>query len=567
MRITKDTGAISVLLMILLLLCSAILGGLASYLWVMSSYYNMPENPSLLVVENVNFPIGNFSYFNVTVLNPSNSASDANITAFNLTVQETNETYSVMTTEYPEPLPFLLAIGTRQTFKCIENWGSFAGDTVRIEPVANASAASTWYVTPSAKLVITPSFDPSAGVQNFSLTVENPAESAMNLTVSDVRIFSESINATPTLSPYTFVVAPNTTQVFRCDRNWEDLRGLNITVTVETLEGYESSYETTILGAAPYVADVSFDYADSTYFNVTIGNSEDATVPATISSVNVIFQNGTVYSPTTRFPPLNTVFSSVYPNRTVVFECAWAWTQDRSADITVDAYTKEGFTVSNMTARTPPSIAWNMTSVNFDLDDLGHFVVNVTNALSSLNSVDVSMIQLNDQNTTLSPSSTLLHPGENATLACAIDWTNLIGQSVSVTAITDDGMNISTTVTLPALKLELSEEAAWEKSPIPYVNITVTNSNNSLANATLVEVAFGVGNQTYKIDGNLTNPSLSPNGNIVTRGNNLTISCPWNWISYPDSDLTITVHASALVLQTSVDLSVSQSFKIPEYTP
>ena len=79
--------AVSTLTVIVLMLCSAVFGALVSYLWVMSGYYNMPENTTLLIVEDVVFPISNARYFNATILNPSNSASDATITAICLSIE------------------------------------------------------------------------------------------------------------------------------------------------------------------------------------------------------------------------------------------------------------------------------------------------------------------------------------------------------------------------------------------------------------------------------------------------------------------------------------------------
>jgi hypothetical protein len=526
----------------------------------MSSYYNMPENSTLLVVEDVNFPIGNFSYFNLTVLNPSNSASDVNITAFRLTVEETNETYDVATTEYPGQLPFLLARGTRQTFKCIKNWSNLAGDIVRLEPVAevNASTISYPYVTPKAKLTIAPDFDPSGTVQYFNLTVNNSAESAMNLTISEVKIFAESINATP---PLPLTLSPNQTEVLQCNRNWGDLIGQNLTITVGTIEGYESIYETDeLLGALPYIANVKFDYADTTFFNMTIGNSEDATVPAIISGAELVFQNGTVFPLSVRLPPLNTVLSTIPPNQSQTFVCDWAWTQYRNENITVRAYSRQGFTVYNMTVVTPAPIVWNVTDVAFDLDDTGRFLVNVTNMPCSLSDINVTMIQLNDQNLTPSPPFAVLASGNQMTFSCATNWTSLIGQTVEITAFTDNGLSISRITTIPFLGLRFLSEPTWEKSPIPYVNITISNSKNSLVNATLVKVIFKTENRTYEVDGTLTNPPLTPNGSILGKGESVTIACPWNWTLYSTSDLTVTI-------RTEDGTSISQTFKIPEYTP
>jgi len=558
LRVIRQIKAISTLLVILLLLCSAIIGALVSYMWVMSSYYNMPEDSTLLVVEDVTFPIGNFSYFNLTVLNPSNSASDVNITAFRLTVKETNETYDVATIEYPDQLPFLLARGTRQTFKCIENWSNFAGDTVRIEPIAAASTESYPYVTPREELTITPSFDSSQTVGYFNLTVANSENSIINLTISEISVLGQSLSGTTPALPY--VLPPSQAQVFQCERNWDDLRGLNVTVTVRTAEGYESTYETNQLqGAVLSIDEVRFDYADTKHFNITVHNAQDSTEAAILSMVNLTMANVSAITLGT-LPPLNIVDIPVSPNDTLVVECFWDWSTQRSMTVTVSVFTKQGFAAPTKTVVTPDAVVWNITEVKFDLSDTDHFLVNVTNTPCSLGDINVTMIQLNDQNLTLSPPSAVLASGEQVAFSCAVNWTSLIGQTVSITAFTDNGMSISRITTTPFLGLRFLNEPTWEKSPIPYVNITISNSNNSLVNATLVKVIFETENQTYEVDGTLTNPPLTPNGSVLRKGDNVTIACPWNWTLYPASDLTVTV-------QTEDGSSISQTFKIPDYTP
>jgi hypothetical protein len=550
--IIREKRAIATLILIFLLFCSAVFGALVSYMWVMSSYYNMPVDSTMLVVENATFPVANFSYFNVTVLNPSNSASDVNITAFLLYVEETNQTQSVTTTEYPGQLPFLLSRGTRQTFKCIQNWSNFAGDTARIEPVAaNASTRSSSYAMPKAKLIITPNFDPYTTVQYFNLTVENSADSVTNLTISQVQIFSENISVAPTLP---LVLLPNQTEVFRCNRNWEDLRGQNVTVTVRTLEGYESSYQTSALrGAAPSVTDIKFDYTDTTFFNVTIRNSEDATAPATISGIELVFSNGTVSPLNVRFPFLNTSYSSIYSNRSLTFICDWNWTQYRNESITVRAYSMENFTVSNMTTTTPPPTVWNMTSTSFDLEDLGHFLVNITNTPCSLAGVNITKVQLNDMDTTLSPPFAYLGPGANATLSCAINWTDFMGQTARVTVFTADGTNTSTVVMIPLAQLKLLGDSlvfgdlkgTTINATTPYVNITVSNSENSLLNLTISSIVLQAGNISQDLVESILYPEAVSGTYKVNVGEIVTFVCYSDYTKYvASSTISVTVYTA-----------------------
>ena len=81
----------------------------------------------------------------MTVLNPSNSASDVNMTAIRLILElGTADLYDITTTE--PTLPVLVRIGEEKTLKCSRNWSNFTGETVRIEAIAeNTSIKSHLY--------------------------------------------------------------------------------------------------------------------------------------------------------------------------------------------------------------------------------------------------------------------------------------------------------------------------------------------------------------------------------------------------------------------------------------
>jgi len=561
MRIISDVRAVSTFILIILILCSAVLGALISYMLVMSNYYNMPENTTLLIVENVAFPILDFTYFNVTILNPSNSASDVNITAIRLSVEGTDEIHDVTKTE-PEPLPFLITIGTRLTFKCKENWSNFAGETVRIEPVAeNASTKSYLYTTPKVKLILKPNFEDFESVEYFNLTIENSAESIINLTISEIKLFGTSINenVTPAL-PY--VLSTSQRQKFQCNWNWESLRGQNITITAKTAEGYETTYTTSrLLGVALYIPEVRFDYTDVTYFNLTISSSEDSTTTAIIDRINLTLQDGTPVNINETFPPIGipSIFNSVPPNQSRIFKCFWNWSEHRNETIAINAYTLEGFTIPSKTTNIPPTVVWNVTDVKFDLDDVKYFSVNVTNTPCSLHEINVTKILFDGNLTITDPPFAVLSSGEQITFNCTFDWKKFIGENITITVLTQDGLNVSKLITIPRVGLKLLDKPVISELIFSYINITVSNSNNSLQNVTITRIIFETGNATYEIDGALTYPKLAPDGYSFKIGEKVTIVCPWNWALYLGESLKVTVY-------TAEGFQVSRTW-YPPFTP
>lgn len=543
--VSRHIKGISTLALIILLLCAVIFGALLSYLWVMASYYNMPEKATMLVVEEVSFSVSDARYFNVTMLNPSSSVSDVNVTAIRLTLEGKNEVYDITTTE--PSLNFTMKRGTRQTFVCKKNWSNFAGEIVKIEPVAeNAEdVLITSYTAfpPNVKLKITPNFEEQIheSIDYFNLTIENlQPEPLINLTISEITVHGEIVNTTPQLPQ---VLMPNQNETFMCKRNWEDLKWINVTITVKTVEGYETTYVTNELpGAALYIDEIKFDYTDASYFNFTVSSSEYSTAEVTLSKVNVTFANGTSITPLT-MPPLQTLFVTVAPNQTSMpITCLWNWSANRNESITVTVYTKQNITVPSKTVTTPPEAVWNITGVKFDFDDVEHFTINVTNMLCSLREINIKNVLLNGENATIVDSSTSILPGEEITINCSLSWRNWINETVTVTVVTEEGQSLSRNVEIPAVELkllgdnlvfgDLRDQYPNITISIPYINITISNSINSIQNVTISKIILETGNKTYEIDGALTYPAIAPSGYVLNAGENVTIMCLWNWDLY-----------------------------------
>ncbi len=534
MRIRSNTKAISTFVMLILLLCSLVFGALLSYLWVMASFYNMPENKTLLLVEEVVFPTADARYFNVTILNPSNSAADANITAIRLTAQKSGETYNI--TAANPSLPFLLNRGSRQTLKCERNWSPLAGETVRIEPVAaDTSSVSPTLSVPETKLLVTPIFDAAKTVQYFNLSVTNSPQSEVNLTISEVLVFGMSIeNVTPTL-PLAEPLIPGDAKTLKCNWDWKSMGGLSVNVTAKTLEGFEATYTTEQLpGSIFHIENIKFNYSDPTYFNVTFNSSEDSTTTATLNRMNLTLQEETTVQVNNTVPPLGTSYAMIQPNRSTTFKCYWNWSNVRNMSITVSAFTTEGMTIHNKTARTPPDVVWNITDISFDLNELEQFSVKIRNTNSSLQNINVTKVELNEEEANF---TVLIPIGEETEIICPINWTDLRGQNATVTVHAHEAL--SKNLTLPSVSLNIVEAHFDSDDEAKSYNFTVQNNARSLLNATVsnVTVTFqeeGVIYVIYQAEGLNT---------VVEIGQNKTLRFSWDWTIHENLVVTITIHA------------------------
>jgi hypothetical protein len=437
---------------------------------------------------------------------------------------------------------------------------------VRIEPVAAKTSTKSYsYITPRVKLDLTPNFD-ERSVEYFDLTIENSAESIINLTLSEIMVNYELINenVTPSLTPPP-VLAPGQLETFRCNWNWDWAKvGMqNVTITVKTAEGYESAYITNeTQGAILYIDEIRFDYSDTSYFNLTVSSSEKSTIIAELNRVNLTLENETPITLNTTYPTnINKVPIPLVGNQSLPIKCLWDWNEHRNKTITVNLYTEQSFMAPSISVSTPSDIVWNITDVKFDFDDLDHFFVGVTNMPCSLHEINITKILLDENETIIDPPATI-QPSEQKVINCTLPWKDWINKTITINVFIETSLNVSKFTKIPPVELKLlGDEFVFgdlldqhTNRTIPYVNITISNSINSLQNVTITKITFETQNGTYEIDTTLTYPQLAPNGYILITGENITITCPWNWSLY------LLPHPIKVTVYTSEGLQVSRTW-------
>jgi hypothetical protein len=193
-----------------------------------------------------------------------------------------------------------------------------------------------------------------------------------------------------------------------------------------------------------------------------------------------------------------------------------------------------------------------MTDVKFDFDDVQHFLVNVTNTACSLQEINITKILLNSNQTTIG-LPIIIQPNETRTINCTFAWKNSINKTVTVNVFTKSNSNISRIIEIPAAELkllgnnfvfgELHDQPS--NTTTPYVNVTISNSVNSIKNVNITKIILSTHNKTYEIDGTLTYPQLTPNGTVLRIGETITMTCPWNWVLYLGPyPITVTVYTA-----------------------
>ncbi len=557
--------AVSTIILIILILCSAVFGAFLSYMWVMANFYLEPENVNLVITQ-VDFPVDHADYFYIKVMNPSHSPSKTNITEIYFSVEGNDKLYNVTDT-YPEALPILLEKGTNKTIKCNRNWGEFAGKTIAVHVSATgASGAEASAETKLVKLEATTRFNATVSCKQFNITITNSQNSAINLTLTKIKINMvaiENVTLLPNDQNITFPIPVFAGKPIslRCLYDWNTF--VNPKIRVETSEGYYVEASTNATASVLLlITNVVFNETKPDETSITVSNSQYSSTPVDISDIILTYRNGTQdqqyhINGTLTIPQFVPYYRLGIGNTTTFNHCIWNWRNYRDQNVTITMNVKQGFTPASETRKTPQPVVFKIKEVNFNLTDTSHFLVTVANMPCSLQNITIATIKVNETDVALNQTVNI---GEEKIFNCTFDWANLRGEEVNITAYTSDGLYaLPINITLPSVGLKiLVNEHDFAKSAegIPYVNVTIMNTHFSNRNVTITQIIFKTENTTATIDRALTNPVLVPNGYILAVNANITRLCPWNWTLYPNLDLTITV-------QTVEGFSISQAFQIP----
>jgi hypothetical protein len=155
---------------------------------------------------------------------------------------------------------------------------------------------------------------------------------------------SKKINATNPALPKVL----NRTQLvqFNCTWSWAEYSGKNVTLVVQTHEGY-SAHSHAVLLKALTITEVLFNPLDTDHYVVTVHNP--TWLNFTITAMNVTVEGQPPLNITVVIPPLPRILT---PDTNLMFMCEWNWAADQGKSVTVTVGTSEGY-VTSYTRRIP----------------------------------------------------------------------------------------------------------------------------------------------------------------------------------------------------------------------
>jgi archaellum component FlaF (FlaF/FlaG flagellin family) len=314
--------------------------------------FHLPSQTNITIEPPVQFFPQNATFFNVTVLNPSYSTSNATIQHIKVETPDGK----LHNTETPL-LPFSLQRGASKTFQSFWNWGNYTSLAARIHVYTSDGTESGLETRlPFMNFtVIDANLDPSRSVKNFNITVQNIGSST-SVSIIKILVNGTQVSTNP-MVPYILTNATDATPAtFVVNQDWEPLARTrsNVTITLQTLQGY-TPYLTV---RTPYVPDLSVQSVDfnptigTNHFNVTVFNAGVLSpIDLNISEVTVSvagsvtsIQNGT-WTAYTLPPPLE-LTTKLKQNKSTLIVCPLDWSTYRDQVATITVVTVQGFEVS-----------------------------------------------------------------------------------------------------------------------------------------------------------------------------------------------------------------------------
>jgi archaellum component FlaF (FlaF/FlaG flagellin family) len=358
MRLWTDVKALSTIAIILIILISAVIGGIITYAFTIATYIRIPEGTTVTITR-VYFDKENANSFKICILNPSYSPSNVEISRIAVSLKDEGKLYDIVETHPSIENGIVVPIGELLNITCSMvrrdnasiKWGlfagEFAGETVILHVFSSNSTGSNLEAKlPLVKLSINGDFNPKVSFKRFNVTLANDLNSEVNLTVNEVVFSNIEVEAMmPDLSEKPLIIHKNESVCLIFNGSWHGKSRTNI--TVNTKEGYVFCKEFKLEGANATIQDITFNKEETGHFNVSIFNHAESANYLNVTKIECKLENGT---------KLQFDFDSVgiLPNSTKTFRVNFNWANYREKSITLIAYFLQDFETAPIDVKTPP---------------------------------------------------------------------------------------------------------------------------------------------------------------------------------------------------------------------
>jgi hypothetical protein len=287
------------------------------------------------------------------------------------------------------------------------------------------------------------------------------------------------------------------------------------------------------------VTDIGINMQNTETFNITILNPTYSPTKAKITEISVATQDNQIHKILNLDPQLPYELDK---GKEETFNCYWDWGDYTSETLKVIVLVEDGsgavYEIETV------SVGLELTSVVFTTTDTQHFDVTIKNPEGSASDLNVTKITVTMENGTvfqvreITPSIPKMLPVDTSTkFTCSWDWTNYRGMNATINVYTLQGYAFHRTQTTPKPAQLSITDPVFDTSNVTFFEITVKNSEKSIAaaNLTIVEVLFGNGTT---LEVSVESPELPY---TLPIGDTVTLKCLWNWVNNRQETIAIMV--------------------------
>ncbi|MBS7647482.1 hypothetical protein KEJ24_06575 [Candidatus Bathyarchaeota archaeon] len=550
MSLSANIKGLSKIALILLIIVSAVIGGIISYAFTIAHYIRIPEKTTLAIT-NIYINPENVESFNISVLNPSYSPTDATISKIAISLKDGVQLYDVVET-YPSIKNGLkIQKGESINITCIKikennNTSITFGEFVSLFPgekilvhvfAADSAAANMEALLPNVRLEIAAEFNSRISFKKFNITLTNSPQSEVNLTITDIVPGSITFdNVHPDFRSNPVMISRNSSRCFQFNGSWHGYR--QIKLDVHTKQGYIFHKEVEMGIVRAVIKDVCFNENQTNQFNVTVYNYAESSSAVNVKKIGCILENGTELM-------FDCGSVELSPNTTKEFTFSWNWREYRGKNVTVVAYFTQDFETSgNVTVTPPPIIVKVLDAANtFSLKDKEHFNITLLNHASSLEAVNITKIAVEKTEDTFPVADGVISPGEKKTFKCAFNWTlflNSYGRNLTLVVYATANQTLQEytfnfSFILPVAELNVTVVNCITIGGTKYLNLTVKNSGYSMWNLTLSKIVIVVQDLAAPLEYVLPQKHVT-----VSVGGETVLLCPFDWQKYLGKSITVT---------------------------
>ncbi|MGD2065938.1 MAG: hypothetical protein PVI43_02050 [Candidatus Bathyarchaeota archaeon] len=281
--------------------------------------------------------------------------------------------------------------------------------------------------------------------EEFSITILNPTYSPTEATIKEIWVATadntvHQVTDTDPELPYTLEKGEEKT--YNCDWDWGSYTSQTMKIIVLVEDGSGAVYEVETAAVGLEITSTVFNPEFSEHFNVSIRNAAGSASDLNVTKITVTMENGTDFQIRQITPSIPKL---VEIGTTTTFMCEWDWTTYRGMNVTVNAFTSEGYAF-HRTSTTPKKAQLTITDPIFDTTNMTYFNITVSNSEYSIDVANLTTVEVMFSNYTSLEVSVEAPPalpytleiGESVTLKVLWDWTNGREESIAIIVTTPE---------------------------------------------------------------------------------------------------------------------------------